>query len=474
MDFNQFMLALSARRKAFALVLAATVVTAVVLSLILPKVYVSTTSLLVDARDEQTMSSAPMSMRMQTGYMQTQADLVQSARVAQKVARDLKLSQRPGMREDFERDTGGVGNIDEWIASALLKKVKVDSSGGNVVTVSYSASDPKLATDVANGFAKAYLETSLQLRTEPTREAAEWFEEQLKGMRAQVAQAQTRLTTYQKEKGLVGIDERGDVENTRLSELSTQLMAARNATYDAQTRFKQATEVIASGAAADQLPEVAGNTSIQAIKSELSRAQSNLEQMSAELGPNHPSFVRQQSEVTALRERLGSEMKKIVSGLNNSALQSQKREQELRNAYAAQSERLSTLRDARVELSVLSREVETAQRSYDAALTRWMTQKVDSRARQTNVAVLSPAVEPITPKFPKVPLIAGLSVLVGALFAAGVVFLLETLDRRVRSRSDLESRLAVPTLGRLSKWQPTGGRLLAAPARAAKALPHPW
>ena len=88
MDFNQFMLALSARRKAFALVLAATVITAVVLSLILPKVYVSTTSLLVDARDEQTMSSVPMSMRMQTGYMQTQADLVQSARVAQKVARD--------------------------------------------------------------------------------------------------------------------------------------------------------------------------------------------------------------------------------------------------------------------------------------------------------------------------------------------------------------------------------------------------
>jgi capsular polysaccharide biosynthesis protein len=83
-------------------------------------------------------------------------------------------------------------------------------------------------------------------------------------------------------------------------------------------------------------------------------------------------------------------------------------------------------------------------------------------------------VEPSSPKFPKVPLIAGLSVLVGALFAAGVVFFLETLDRRVRSRSDLESRLAVPTLGRLSKWQPTGGRLLAAPARAAKALPHPW
>jgi hypothetical protein len=51
---------------------------------------------------------------------------------------------------------------------------------------------------------------------------------------------------------------------------------------------------------------------------------------------------------------------------------------------------------------------------------------------------------------------------------------LETLDRRVRSRSDLESRLAVPSLGLLSKWQPTGARLLPAPQRPAGALPKPW
>ena len=51
-------------------------------------------------------------------------------------------------------------------------------------------------------------------------------------------------------------------------------------------------------------------------------------------------------------------------------------------------------------------------------------------------------------------------------------------DREQQATTDLESRLAVPTLGRLSKWQPTGGRLLPAPrisgASVARALPHPW
>jgi chain length determinant protein EpsF len=478
MDFNQFLLALNARRKAFAMVLIATITAAVAVALLVPKSYVSSTTLLVDSRDEQQMSAPGLSARERAGYLQTQIDLITSGKVATKVARDLKLAQKPGTREEFERDTGGLGNIDEWIGANLLRKVKVDTSASSVVTVTYAAAEPKLASDVANGFAKAYMETALALRTEPNREAAEWFEEQLKGLRATVGQAQTRLASYQKEKGLTGLDERGDLESTRVTELNTQLSQARAATNDATTRYKHAQEIIAGGAAADQVPEVAQNATIQQVKGDLARSEARLQEMSTELGPNHPNILRTQSEIQAQKERLSSEMKKVISGFANAAATAKRREDELRSALAAQQERMSANRDSRVELAVLARDVDSSQRAYDAAMTRYMTNKVESRARQGTVAVITPGVEPTRHASPKVGLITGLSVLIGTLLAAGVVFLLETMDRRVRSRSDLESRLAVPTLGRLSKWQPTGGRLLAAPqfsgGRAARALPHPW
>src|SRR5689334_3142921 len=132
------------------------------------------------------------------------------------------------------------------------------------------------------------------------------------------------------------------------------------------------------------------------------------------------------------------------------------------------------MRDFRVEMASLTRDVATTQTAYDTALARYMTNKIESRARATNVALLTPAVEPVEPSFPKIPLITVLAIVVGALLAASVVYVPEMLDRRVRSRNDLESRLAVPSLGRISRWQPTGGRLLPAPVRAARALPHPW
>lgn len=473
MDLNQFLLALRARRKAFAMVMAAVVIAALAVALVVPKRYVSTATILIDARDEQSLTSSRMSPRERAGYIHTQVDLLQSGRVAARVARDLKLAQKPGMREAFEADTGGVGSIDDWIAANLLEKLKVDTSASNVITVTYTASNAKYASDVANGFVKAYMATALDLRTEPTREAAEWFEEQLKGLRAEVMQAQTKLASYQKTKGITFGDERADMEGARLAELNTQLLAARNATYDAMTKHRQATELLNSGETGE-IPEVLSNAYVNTIKGDLSRAEARLEEQSQVLGPAHPVYQRTAGEVKGMRDKLVNEMKKVVQGLGNTAEQSRKREQELQQAMAAQQDRVLAMKDYRVDLAVMTRDVESAQRSYDAALTRQVAIKVDSKARQTNVALLTPAIEAVRPAHPKVGLIGALSVIVGALLAAAVVYVLEMMDRRVRSRNDLESKLAVPSLGRLSKWQPTGGRLLPAPIRAARALPHPW
>ena len=173
MDLNQFLLALKARRKAFMMVLGATVIAALAIALILPKKYVASTTILLDARDEQQLAPGlRATARERAGYLQTQSDLIQSSKVAKRVVRDLRYTQLPGVRDQYERDTGGLGTIEDWAAATLLKNVKTDSSGSNIITVQVTDSSPKLASDIANGFAKAYVDTSLELRTEPTREAA--------------------------------------------------------------------------------------------------------------------------------------------------------------------------------------------------------------------------------------------------------------------------------------------------------------
>ena len=477
MDLSQYILALKARRKVFVTVLAVTIFTAIVAALVIPKRYDATASILIDARDEQTLAPAHMSPRERAGYIFTQMELIASGKVAHKVVREMKLAQQPGMREDWERDTGGTGSIDEWIANNLIEKLKVDSGASNIITIKYSANDPKVASDVANAFAKAYLEVALELRTEPSRAAGQWFDEQVKALRADVTQSQSKLAAYQKEKGIAGGDERMDVEYTRLAELNAELSRQKAATMDSQTRYTQAQELIKDGVSLEAFPEVLSNGYIVTVKAALQAAEGRLAEQSEVLGPNHPTYQRTLAEVQGLKERLNSEANKVVASLGNAVKQNQKRAEELQVALKDQSDRIMKLREARVDLAVLTRDVDNAQHAYDGALTRAMAVKVDSKVRQTNLAMLTPAVEPLKPAVPKVGLISALSVVIGLLLAAGMVYVLELMDRRVRSRSDLESRLAVPSLGLLSRWTPAGGRLLPSPnsnVRTTHALPLPW
>ncbi len=473
MDLNQFMLALRARRKAFVMVLAAVIVTAVAVAFIVPKKYVATSTLLIDARDEQTMERTRMTGRERAGYLATQIDLIKSQRVAKQVARDLKIAQMPGVREAWEEATGGAGTLEDWIAAGLVENVAAEVPGSNVLSITYSSSNPREAAAVANAFAKAYQDTALALRTEPTREAAEWFDKQLAGMRQQVNEAQAKLATYQKSKGITYADERVDVDSSRLAELMGAYATARNTSHEAQIRYKQAQEVAASGTP-DAMAEIMASGPITEARLTLARAETAFNAAAVDLGPNHPVYQRLDADVKAQRARLNGEMKKVVSSLGAAAQQARQREEELKKAVADANARIHSMKDHRAVMSVMARDVENAQRAYEAVLARYTVNKIDSRATTTNVAMLSPATEPLNPAHPKIGLISGLAVIIGLLLAAAVVYVLEALDRRVRSRADLESRLAVPSLGRLSRWQPSGGRLLPAPARAMRALPHPW
>jgi len=471
MNFSEFLIALRARRKAFAITLAAVIMTAVAVALIVPKKYVANATLLMDVRDEQQMT--PGRLLRDRGYLTTQMELIRSGRVAGQVVRDLKLAAKPGVREAWEQATGGAIPIEDWLATGLIDKLRVDVVAGNVLNVQFSSSDPKHASAVANGFAKAYLDTALSLRTEPPREAASWFEGQLKSMRAQLTEAQTKVAGFQKAKGITSTEERSDIEVARLDTLSGQYSTARNATYEAIAKHKQALELVQNGIDIDALPEVLSSGHIGSLKLDLARVEQRLDQEGTVLGENHPQYLRTKAEIQAINDKIAHEVKKLVAGLGNAVQQAKKREEELKTALQAQNDRVISMKDARIELAAMMRDVDNAQRSYDAVLARYMTNKIESSAKSTNVALLTPAVEPITPAQPKVGLISGLAVLIGAMLAAAVVFVLESMDRRVRTRADLETRLAVPSLGRLSRWQPMGGRLLPAPNSTARALPQP-
>ena len=458
MTFHQFLLALRGRIWLFLAILGATVVAAIGVTMLLPKTYEATVSILVDNRDEQVINNQTQPARAQLGYMQTQVDILQSPRVARQVARDLKLDQSPQVRAAWQK-AGAHGTVEDYVAQGLLTKLKVDVSQSSVVSVTYSASDAKFAAMVANAFAKAYVDTTLNLRVEPTRDAAVWFEGQLKNLRKEFEDAQGKLAAFQREKGILATDEHLDVEMAKMNQLAAESLRATEATYGATT-------------GGDATPEVIANPLVSTLKGQLLAAESKLHEMSTRLGPNHPDYIQQQAEVQALRERVNQETHRVIASVGGGYARNRARDAALKADLAAQRKKVEDMRDARNQSLVLQRDVDTAQKAYEAALARQYVNKVESGARQTNVTILDSAAEPTFPSRPKVPLNIALGFFVGTLLGLAAVFLLEILDRRVRSDPDLDAVMLgmdLPMLGTLHTWQPT--RLLG--GDEPRALPSP-
>ncbi|WP_336511613.1 GNVR domain-containing protein [Candidatus Accumulibacter phosphatis] len=107
------------------------------------------------------------------------------------------------------------------------------------------------------------------------------------------------------------------------------------------------------------------------------------------------------------------------------------------------------LKIQRDEIDVLAREVETAQRGFDAIGQRMTQSKFESQSLQTNIAILTPASQPLEPSKPKLLLNLLVSVFLGTLLGIGAALLLELAQRRVRSADDLAQMLDLPVLAAL-------------------------
>lgn len=442
MNFTQFLLILNARKWIILGVLLLTVAVTATVSLLLPKEYTAATTLIIDSKSKDPFTGQLLPSQMFPGYMATQIDVIKSSQVANKVVTELKLADSPGTREQFMEATEGKGSIEQWLGDLLLQKLDVEPSReSSVISIAFTGTDPQFSAAMANAFAKSYIDTSLELRLTPLKQTATWFDQQIVQLREKLDQAQQNLNAYQREKGIVESEERLDVETRRMADLAGQMVAAQSASYDASSRTRD------SGS----LPEVINNPVVQGLKAQVAQGEGKLAELANRVGANHPDFLRLQAEVNSYKARLANELNIATRGVGATAGAARQRFNELSAAFERQKAQVLAMKQQREEATLLARDLENAQRIYDSALQRYGQSRMEAQSTQTDIAVLNPAVAPVQHSKPRVFLNILLSLFLGSLLGVGIGFLVELLDRRVRSGQDIAAGLEIPVLAEVSK-----------------------
>jgi polysaccharide biosynthesis transport protein len=445
MTFTQFLSILRARWKLSALVFGLTVATAVLLSLVLPKKYTATASVVVDIKPDP-ITGAMLGGMANPAIMATQVDIITSDRVARRVIRNLKLDQNPDIRAQWQEATKGEGTVEDWLSETFQKQLDVKPSReSNVIAISYQAPDGAFAAGLANAFVQAYLDTAIELRVEPARQYNSFFEKQGQEARQVLEAAQARLSEYQQANGIVGNDERLDVETGRLNELSSQLVMMQALASESSSRNAQA------AGSGDRMAEALNNPVVSSLKLELGKAEANLQELNTRLGAAHPQVLQARANIDELRKRLDAETKRATGSVGVTANINAARVADVRNQLEQQRQKVLKMKEGRDAMSVLQRDVDNAQKSYDAIVARTSQTSLEGQNQQSNVNVLSAATAPLKPSSPKLLLNTLVAIFLGGLLAVGTALMRELLDRRVRGPQDLVEALGLPMLGVMPK-----------------------
>ena len=407
-----------------------------IITAVMTEKYVASSSVLVDFSDSSSVTQKPP-VQLYSSYLATQLDLLSSQTVALKVVQRLNLENSAEARARFLGAESSMQSIMGRIKSALQsllaqvsrnKTSSTDTSGdaandryrladqvlrhttirpspdSSVLQVSYAASSPQAAAEAANAIVDAYIQTTLEMNVNPALASSEWLDEQVARLNADAQAARSALADFHQRTGIVSTDA-NDAESVRLNDLNSQLVSAQSQNHPA----------------------------IQALKSELARAQAKLNELPPQLGPNHPSYQRTVSEVNELRAQLESESARIASNL--------------RQEIAQQRGSMLNMRRQHGQLAALQDAVDSAQSMLDEATQKAMQARMASQVTQTNVSIIRVAVPPRQPTSPNVAFNFALASVLGLVLGAGLGLWREVVCRFVRSADDIRDFLGVQVLG---------------------------
>lgn len=214
-----------------------TLATTAIVTDMLPRQYVATTSLVLNSGEHNPFDVPGATAKATSTFLATQLDIMQSRSVALKVVDALSLTGDPRAQVAFSEAGGEEKSLREWLADQLLVNLSVEPSrDSRVVSIGYRSTDPRLAADTANAFAQAYIATTLDMMTDPAKRNAEWFDQQLDVIRERVLKSQSRLTAFQQKHGIISLDERLDTETNRLNELSRTYVQVQAEATDVRSR----------------------------------------------------------------------------------------------------------------------------------------------------------------------------------------------------------------------------------------------
>jgi len=383
--------------------------------------------------------------------MLTEIQILKSDSLMLTVAREMDLANNPDFLEakgpvahkvldDPAVRQATVSRLQQNLGIALVPKTEI-------INISYSSLNAKLAADIVNKVISAYIQRSYETRFASTQRVSQWLSSQLDDLKQQVETSQEQMMDLQRRLGILGFDPSHNQIATSLEDLSKAAGDAKLARIIAESRYR-----VLSGMDPDSVESSidAGPRAtaplLEQLRTQLAGAKANYAQLEATLGPNHPQSKSLKAQVAELSREVSKEQDRLLLQAKENYVIARANENQTDAALEQQKADAYKLRDDLIEYTLRQREYEANRTLYEGLLQKLRTAGVEAGLESMEIDIVDqalPAALPTLRSSSKIVLIGGIFGLIGGIIIA---FLMDSLDTGLRTIAEVESVTELPSL----------------------------
>ncbi|TNE34628.1 MAG: lipopolysaccharide biosynthesis protein [Alphaproteobacteria bacterium] len=339
-------------------------------------------------------------------------------------------------------------------------------------TVAFEHKSPQIAADVANELVTLFLSENVRTRTERASETTAFLNNETQKLRDQLTEIENKIVAYKQEHG-DALPEHLDLRQKMLERTETE---ERDLARDIQSleEEKRYLQIELTSARSGRTTS-SGAPAESELQKNIETLKKSLLDASTRLTDNHPTIIALKKRIAALEKEqaaedakaadaeasgkpeTGSTYNPLVEKLQIRIDATNKKIAASRQQMEAAKKKVAELEAIILEIPQVERGLSVLNRNYQEVLEKFnsleakqaqaqLSQNLEEGKKAERFVLLEPPIVPSDPVSPNRVKILGFGGFLA--FAAGVGFavLIELIDRRIRSSSELEAVLKHPPI----------------------------
>ena len=440
----------------------------------LPKVYVATSTLLLDR--SAGVSSLPSLMPLSEGGgddMETNMQFLRSRTFAGLVVDTLDLPQyKEYQHAKFTGSEARVYAINHFLRNVNYAPVPKTE----MLKVQFSSTSPELAALIANTVGPEFFRFYNELVQQKVTEASERLNAQLDDVTERLAESEAELQKYIDEHAIVDIKAQIDLLQSEVTELVRERLRTERELTELEGALVKTKNQPDQLELLLQVPAITGNLLVENLHRQRAAQQKVLAEIAKRYKYKHPKYIAAQTNLATTEAQLAEVLQQIAAGLSQQVVTLKNRKAGIEFELAKVKAKLLELGKQQMQLTRLSREVEANRNSFETfSASLRETEMIKDMEDTEQFAVVDQATVPKFPSKPNVTMTLLMAGIACGVLSAGFWLVLHLMSDKQSRLIQILNQHRVPILARLPKEGKQDKRRAAVPIRSQRGeTSHPY